>query len=788
MTATTFSRAALGVLVGSLGLVLTVGGAQLAWLGGSWYYVLAGLALIASGVFTVRGNLAGFWLYLATFVATLIWSAWEVGGNFWAWVPRFVGPFVLLLLMLAAAPTMVPRRIGWTISGLSAAFAFAVAIVGGIVMYDSQPSRFAGAPPAAAAAVETGGEWTAYAGDKQARHYSSLSQINVDNVSQLERAWVAHTGDLPEDMQNNSYGAETTPLKIDDRLYLCTATNILLALDPETGEEIWRHDPGVDKSWIPYTAACRGVAYYEADEPASQCSARIIEGTLDGRLIAVDAETGMPCPDFGDNGAASIKEGMGAIVPGMVSMTSPPTIVNDVIVTSHQVLDGQKLDAPSGVIKGFDAVTGELLWAWDMTNPDWSDLPPEGEIYTRGTPNMWTIASGDDALGLVYLPMGNSAVDYWSGSRTDVENEYSTSLVAIDVNTGKPAWHFQTVHKDVWDYDLGSQGTLVDYPAEDGSSTPAVILSSKQGDIYILDRATGEPLTGVEERPVPQGGVEPDERTETQPFSLFHTLAKRDLREKDMWGMSPIDQMICRIGFQKASYNGIYTPPTSDQRWIQYPGYNGGSDWGGIAVDPARGLIIANYNDMPNYNRLVPREEADEKGWAPRSEARGGSMISKAEGAGDPQAGAPYAIDVNAGWRMPFTDLLCKAPPYGGLRVLDLSTGETYWDRDIGTARRNGPFGIPTGIPLTIGTPNNGGPLVTAGGLIFLAATTDNLIRAIDIETGKTVWQDTLPAGGQATPMTYEQNGRQYIVLMAGGHHFMETPVGDELIAWALPE
>ena len=254
-----------------------------------------------------------------------------------------------------------------------------------------------------------------------------------------------------------------------------------------------------------------------------------------------------------------------------------------------------------------------------------------------------------------------------------------------------------------------------------------------------------------------------------------------------MWGMSPIDQMVCRIQFRRAKYDGFYTAPTADRRWIEYPGYNGGSDWGGVAVDTRRGVIVANYNDMPNYNRLVPRAEADAKGWAPRSEARGGSLGSGAEGAGDPQAGTPYAIDVTAGWRLPITGLLCKEPPYGGIRAIDLKTGKTLWDRPFGSARTNGPFGIPSMLPIEIGTPNNGGAVVTAGGLVFIAAATDNLIRAIDLKTGKTVWQDVLPAGGQATPMTYEVNGRQYVAIMAGGHHFMETPIGDAVIAYALP-
>ncbi|USQ94859.1 PQQ-binding-like beta-propeller repeat protein [Caulobacter sp. RL271] len=289
------------------------------------------------------------------------------------------------------------------------------------------------------------------------------------------------------------------------------------------------------------------------------------------------------------------------------------------------------------------------------------------------------------------------------------------------------------------------------------------------------------------EKPVPQGGVEPEQRAPTQPHSLYHTLRKPDLTEAKMWGMSPIDQMICRIQFRRATYKGFYTPPETKGRYVEYPGYNGGSDWGGIAVDPVRGVIVANYNDMPNYNRLVPRDEANKKGWAPRGEERGGSMKKSAEGAGDPQWGSPYAIDVNAGWRLPLTGLLCKEPPYGGLTAIDLRTGKTLWDRPFGSARNNGPFGIASHLPIEIGTPNNGGAVVTAGGVIFIAAATDDLIRAVDLKTGKTLWTDVLPGGGQATPMTYEVGGKQYLVIMAGGHHFMETKINDVLVAYALP-
>lgn len=781
----------LAALLVAIGAVLTIGGGWLLLLGGSLYYLLAGLGLIASGALLARLRVIGVWLYGGVFLATFVWALWEAGLNGWALVPRLVGPYVLLVLALACVPALVidkpARRTALALLGIATvltAGVFGAAALAGRAPPPGSPSGGAPASGDVAAA-----DWPAYGGTYGAQRYSRLSQITPDNVGHLERAWLIHTGDLPSSATaRKMYGAETTPLKVGNTLYLCTPKNILIALDPQTGATRWRFAPKVPDANIPYTAACRGVAYYAVPgaAPDQACASRIIEGTLDARLIAVDARTGRPCADFGFGGQVDTTQGIGQHAPGMFSITSAPTIVRGVVVTGHQVLDGQKRDAPSGVIQGYDAVTGKLRWAWDMVRPDRTGAPPPGETYTRGTPNMWTTASGDEALGLVYLPLGNSAVDYWSASRSPLENAHSTSLVALDVTTGKKVWSFQAVHKDVWDYDLGSQASLVDYPTAAGV-TPALVLPGKQGDLYVLDRRTGAPLTGVEERAVPQGGVEPQQRSKTQPFSLFHTLRKADLTEKRMWGMSPIDQMICRIQFRRATYKGFYTPPETKGRYVEYPGYNGGSDWGGIAVDPVRGIIVANYNDMPNYNRLVPRAEADRKGWAPRGEERGGSLKAGAEGAGDPQWGAPYAIDVNAGWRLPGTGLLCKEPPYGGIRAIDLKTGRTLWDRPIGSARTNGPFGIPSHLPLTIGTPNNGGAVVTAGGLIFIAATTDNLIRAIDLRTGKTLWRDVLPAGGQATPMTYEAGGRQYVVIMAGGHHFMETPIGDALVAYALP-
>ncbi len=796
-TAAVWAVRLLGVVLALIGLVLLGGGAWLVRLGGSAYYLLAGIGLILSGVLLVRLHLAGAWVYALVFSATVVWAFWEVGLRPWALVPRTVAPLVLLLLVLAALPVLGPKRTDWRAAwGSIAAVLVAAIFVGSMLGWHSAPRVERPLPAASSAAMadpsldQAGEDWPQYGGTFSARRFSPLAQITPENVSGLERAWEFHTGDLPQsDFAQDKYGAENTPLKIGDTLYVCTPKSIVIALDPAAGTEKWRFDPKVDDKFIPYTAACRGVAYYAVPNAAadSACAARIIWGTLDARLFAVDAKTGMPCADFGSNGWVATDGDMGPITPGLVSMTSAPTIVQGVVVIGHQILDGQKRDAPSGVIKGFDAVTGQLRWGWDMTHPDWTGAPPAGQIYTRGTPNMWTTASGDESLGLVYLPLGNSAVDYWSTLRSEPENQYAVSLVALDVKTGKPRWSFQTVRKDVWDYDLGSQATLLEFPTE-GGTVPALVLPSKRGEIFVLDRRTGEPIAGgTEEKPVPGGGVEPEQRAATQPYSRYASLSKPDLTEANMWGMSPVDQMLCRIQFRSAAYKGQFTPPTSRQHSVEYPGYNGGSDWGGVAVDPQRGVIVANYNDMPNYNRLVPRAEADRLGWAPRGEERGGSSSSGAEGAGDPQAGTPYAINVNAGWRLAVTGLLCKEPPYGWIRAIDLKSGKTIWDRPFGTARENGPFGIPSHLPVTIGTPNNGGAVVTASGLVFIAAATDNLIRAIDLKTGETLWQDALPGGGQATPMTYEIGGRQYLVIVPGGHHFMETPLSDAVIAYALP-
>lgn len=806
------------------GMLLAAGGAWLMTLGGSWYYLPAGVGLVLTAWFLVRRDISALWIYLITYIGTVIWALWESGLNGWAQVPRLVAPTIVLVLVLTTVPMLRGsiRRMG---TGMAAAMVTVAGALGAVgvahhgvnstyaqdnggateaLPQDSAPAQATPSEPAAAQAVtdtaaaaregvdyvalQTGVDWPAYGGTHKAVRYSPLEQITKDNVGELEKIWEFRSGDLPKG--DEPFGNQNTPVKVGDRLFLCSALNKISALDAATGKEFWTYDPVVSADSVGYNASCRGLVYY-ADPSADQtalCASRVVNLTHDARMIALDTETGQPCSEFGNGGIVNLLEGIGDTAPGFYAPTSPPTLVRNVLVVGSQVSDGQTREAPSGVIRGYDAVSGALKWAWDMGRPNDTGLPPPGDIYTPGTPNSWTIASGDDDLGLVYIPMGNSAVDYWGGDRSGAENEYSTAIVALNVETGAVAWHYQTVHYDVWDYDLGGQGTLVDFPTPSGP-VPAIIMPSKQAQFYILNRETGEPLVTIEERAVPTGGVEPERLSPTQPYVTdFPNLLKPDLREADMWGATPLDQLWCRIQYRQASYDGVYTPPTVDKPWIQFPGYNGGVDWGGVAVDPVNGIMITNYNNMPNYNQLVPREEVDAAGILPITDPNHDPDAgSGSHGSLSPQALTPYGIRVNAGWRVPFTGLLCKEPPYGGIAAIDLNTRKVLWDRPFGSARKNGPFGIPSMLPVDIGTPNNGGGFVTASGLFFIAAATDDILRAVDIATGDEVWQVELPAGGQATPMTYEAGGRQIVVINAGGHDFMETPIGDYFIAYALP-
>ncbi|MBO1358719.1 PQQ-binding-like beta-propeller repeat protein [Acetobacter sacchari] len=632
-------------------------------------------------------------------------------------------------------------------------------------------------------------DWPAYGRDNDATRSSPLDQITPENVGKLQRAFVYHTGSKPGPGQANKWAAETTPIKVGDGLYTCSALDDIIKLDPATGKEVWRHDAGVKYASIPYTAACKGVVYYTSSTvpEGEPCHNRILESTLDMRLIEVDAADGKLCEGFGYHGQVNLMKGMGESVPGFVSMTSPPPVVNGAIITNQEVLDGQRRWAPSGVIRGYDAETGRFLWAWDVNRPDEHGEPKEGEHYSRGTPNSWATMTGDNEQGLVYVPTGNSAADYYSAMRTDKENAVSSSIVAIDVKTGSPRWVFQTAHKDVWDYDIGSQPTMIDFPGPNGA-VPALIVPTKRGQTFVLDRRDGKPILPVEERPAPTNTDVPgDPRSPTQPWSVaMPRLGFPDLKESDMWGMSPIDQLYCRLKYRRAKYDGEFTAPQIDKPWIEYPGYNGGSDWGSMAYDAKSGILIANWNNTPMYDQLVTRPVADKLGLMPIDDPHFDPKGGGAEGNGA-MADTPYGIVVTPFWDQ-YTSMMCNKPPYGAITAIDMKTQKVLWQHPFGSARANGPWGLPTYLPLTIGTPNNGGPVITAGGVVFVGATTDNLIHAFDAKTGKELWSDVLPGGGQATPMTYEYKGKQYVAIMAGGHHFMQTPVSDALVVYALPD
>lgn len=801
---TTILRLIVSLLVIISGLALTAGGGYLAALGGSWYYVLAGLLMMVSGVELFRGNYRGTRIFYLILAGTFLWTAWESGLDYWRWVPRLDVVLALAILVVLISPSLrggISRPASYKLAGsFGAAFLIAV----GLAFLPGINFHQYAAVPAPAAATPYGTsfaglqksdapddkDWPAYGRDAAATRFSPLKQINAQNVSELKVAWQMRTGDL----LSHGWGGENTPLKIGSTLYACSVHNRIIAIDAGNGSVKWTYDPVVSEGAIPSHAACRGVSYFEvpadkrdinASSPQA-CIRRIVYTTIDARMIELDADTGKPCSQFGNNGQIYFNDHLGNLPEGYVASHAAPVIVNDVVITGTDVIDGQSEDEPSGVIRGYNVYTGEAIWAWDATHPDHTAPLTGDEVYPRSSPNVWATAVGDNKLGLVYLPTGNGAPDYMSAQRNPGKRAYSSSVVALNAATGNVVWHFQTVHNDVWDYDLGSQPTLVDYPTSKGK-VPALIIPTKQGDIYVLNRATGEPIAGgAEERPVPGGGVEPNDRAKTQPFSLFANVRSHALTARDTWGITPFDQLYCRVQFQKAQYDGIYTAPTADKPYIQYPSYNGGVDWGSISVDPQRGVLIANYSNIAMYNQLVPKHVVEKEGWKTRAEAGEGAQTS--EDMNSPQQGADYGVAVNAGWRVPFTRLLCTEPPYGGIRAIDMKSGKTLWESPLGTARENGPFDIKTGLPINIGTPNNGGSVITAGGLVFIAAATDNLFRAINITSGKVVWSVPLPAGGQTIPVVYEENGKEYVLIHATGHNLMDTPMGDYVIAYALPD
>ncbi len=626
------------------------------------------------------------------------------------------------------------------------------------------------AAPAAAAAQD--GEWHHYGNDQAGTRYSPLTELTPETVKELKPVWTFRTGAG----QPPKSHLQVTPLMVGDSLYVCTPDNQVIAIDAETGTQRWRYTPPPPND---RRRTCRGVTYYKVPDAAGDCAERIYTSTADARLIALDARTGALCQGFGVNGSVDLKAGMGTVRPNYYFVTSAPALIRGKLVLGGWVADNQHVNEPPGVVRAYDAVTGQFAWAWDPGKPGVHTEPAPGETYTLGTPNSWAPMSADEELGLVYVPTGNATPDYWGAHRTPESEQYTSALVALDAATGEPRWSYRTVHHDVWDYDLASQPTLTEMVIA-GRSVPVVIQPTKRGQLFVLDRRTGQPVTKVVERPAPQGAAPGDWVAPTQPFSVgMPGFAGETLTEQDMWGVTPFDQLWCRIKFKLARYDGPLTPP-SVKPFITSPGYLGGMDWGGVSVDPERQVMIVNWSRMPNYSNLIPRAEADAMGLAPGPQ---GIVPGKPSA----QGGTPFAIRTGA-FLSPL-GVPCIAPPYGLITAVDLKTREVLWTRRLGTAKENGPFGIPSMVPLTMGVPAIGGSVVTKGGLIFIGASMDRMFRAIDRRTGEVVWEDRLPAGGHATPMTYlsPKSGRQFVVIAAGGHLALASPLGDYLIAYALP-
>ncbi|WDK85152.1 glucose/quinate/shikimate family membrane-bound PQQ-dependent dehydrogenase [Xanthomonas campestris] len=801
---------AYAVVLAVLGAALAYEGGRLVAVGGSWYYVLAGIALLVAGVLLALGKRAGLWLFGATLAATIVWALWEVGLDGWGLIPRLAWISVLGLVLLPFWG--VARRRMQPLSGLGYVVVTGVLPVLGAALIlwpllvprnveladaSKQPADAATpfsrgsvpSPDGNVAANHDASNWTAYAGSNLSNHYTPGAQITPENVKGLKVAWEFHTGDLKPKDSKLGYAFQNTPLKVGDLLYICTPTQKVIAVEAANGKERWRFDPQTNPKAMAGVAAttCRGVSYYQAPEGTAECPTRIFWPMVDGRLGALDAQTGKLCASFGNNGYVDLNAGTGNTKPGFVGPTSPPVVMRGVVIQpTGQVRDGQERDAPSGVVRGFDALTGQLRWAWDLGNPAITAEPPPGQTYTRSTPNVWSLMAADDELGLVYLPTGNAAGDFFGKGRTPQEEEYTASLVAVDAATGKERWHFRTVNHDLWDYDIGPQPNLVDWPVAGGGTRPAVIQATKSGQVFVLDRATGQPIMPVKQIAVPQGTDHGDWTASTQPVSpgMPNTVGapSRDYEtivESDAWGMTSFDQLACRIEFKKLRYEGMFTPP-SLQGSLSFTGNHGGINWGGVSVDLQRGIMVMNSNRLPYTEHVYPRTVMNELGVV---SVFNGSSKTKGYMA---QEGLAYGARKEP-WMSPL-NTPCVAPPWGYISGVDLRTQQVIWRRPLGTGYDQGPMGIPSKTKFEIGTPNNSGSLATAGGVTFIGASLDNFIRGFDTRTGKQVWETRVPAGPQAAPLSYTIDGKQYIVAAVGGHDRMETKSGDSVIAWALPD
>jgi quinoprotein glucose dehydrogenase len=764
------------------GAWLLIGGAWLAALGGSPYYLLAGAALLASAWFYVRRSDKALWIFALTILVTIPWSLWEVGLRGFELQARLLAPIVFgLWLLLPFVRARLGKGRGFAALA-SATVAAIVVLAAGFI----PPVGVRGAAdmtPVAdgADASMPQDDWRFYARTARGDRFSPLDQITPQNVGKLQLAWQIQTGDGPRD-EKPEYNFEATPIKVGDTLYLCTAHSWVVALDAATGRKKWVFDPRANTNPNIFLA-CRGVSYYEAPKPAdTPCPRRIIAPVADARLMAINADTGKPCEDFGKGGFIDLRRYLGPVSPGFHFVTSAPMVLQDRIVLGGWIADNQTVGEPSGAVRAFDPITGDLVWAWDVGHTPENWRPREGEILTRATPNAWGPITADPGLGLVYLPLGNATPDHFGPHRRPFDEKYSSSVVAVDIKTGAARWHFQTIHHDVWDLDVPSGPSLVDLPGPNGM-IPALVQPTKRGELFLLDRRTGKPIADVVEKPVSRNGVPGETLAKTQPYSTgMPSLAPDDLTENRLWGATPFDQLYCRIQFKRYRYFGQFTPP-AEQRSIMYPAADGIVDWHGVTIDPDRKILIANGSYAPFIMAMPQRAKLEEAGVLARWDGKG--TQPKNESMYFPQYGTPYAV-LTIPW-LSIAKVPCNPPPWGNLTAIDLKTRKIVWQRPLGTTRDTGMMRTKVNLPLPTGVQNIGGNIVTRGGVIFVSATADRYLRAFDERTGKLLWQARLPAGGQATPMSYSVHGKQYVVIAAGGHQKFGTKTGDYVVAYALP-
>lgn len=612
-------------------------------------------------------------------------------------------------------------------------------------------------------------DWPYYGGDAGGSRYSPLTQINKSNVTELKVAWEYHTGDVSDGSGGRRKSAfETTPIVADGTTYLSTPFNRIVALDPETGRQKWSFDPKIDLR-TPYSEGLinRGVTLWSdlARADSDPCRRRIFIATIDARLFAVDAATGQPCADFGAAGQLDLTQGVANVFRrGEYQETSAPATAGDLVIVGSGIADNDRVDSPSGVVRAFDAYTGKLRWSW---NPVPESLAP------TGAGNAWSTISVDPRRELVFVPTTSASPDY-HGLMRPGDNKCADSVVASSAKTGALVWGFQLVHHDLWDYDTAAQPVLATL-RRNGTELQVVIQGNKTGSLFVLDRHTGTPVFAVEERPVPSSDAEGEQASVTQPFPVAPPpLVPWRLTAEDAWGSTQQERNACRAGTERLRSDGIFTPP-SVQGTIAFPGNLGGMNWSSGAFDPQRQIFVTNVNNLPMVVRLIPR---DRYGPLEKS-ARDGQFRAEIS----PQHGTPYGISREV-LRSP-AGLPCNPPPWGSLVAIDLAQGTIRWSVPLGTTADL----VENPASMVQGTANLGGPIITAAGLVFIASTMDNYLRAFDIETGAELWKGRLPAGGQAMPMTYRlrPDGKQFVVIAAGGHSKLGTKLGDSLVAFALP-